>query len=129
MAIRLGNPRSALVAVSADMDRPMRVAALMAFAILVAHWLFILAFVVPRLGGLGFLRLHYTAAHGIDWVAGWQAIFTFPGIGLAAFFLNLGIAAALAKTSPVLGRIVLGAAVLVEIFLAIGGVLAVLLNG
>lgn len=129
MAIRIGNPRPVLVAASAEMDRPMRVAAVLAFAVLTAHWLFILAFVVPRLGGLSFLRLHYTAAHGIDWVAGWQAIFTFPGIGLAAFFVNLALAAALAKTNKSLGLIVLGAAVLIEIFLAAGGVLAVLLNG
>lgn len=129
MAIRIGNPRSLLVAVSAEMDRPMRVAAMTAFAVLAAHWLFILAFVVPRLGGLRFLRLHYTAAHGIDWVAEWQAIFTFPGIGLAAFFVNVAIATALARNNRSLGRIVLGTAVLVEVLLAAGGVLAVLLNG
>jgi hypothetical protein len=129
MAIRIGNPRSVLAAASAELDRPMRIAAAAAFAVLLAHWLFILAFVVPRLGGLGFLRLHYTAAHGIDWVAGWQAIFTFPGIGLAAFFVNVALAAALAKNHRALGRIVLGAAVLVEVLLAAGGVLAVLLNG
>lgn len=129
MAIRIGNPRSLLVAVSSEMDRPMRVAAVTAFAVLAAHWLFILAFVVPRLGGLSFLRLHYTAAHGIDWVAEWQAIFAFPGIGLAAFFVNVAIAAALARNNRSLGRIVLGTAVLVEVLLAAGGVLAVLLNG
>ena len=129
MAIRIGNPRSVLVAASAEMDRPMRAAAVTAFAVLVAHWLFILAFVVPRLGGLSFLRLHYTATHGIDWVAKWQAIFTFPGVGLAAFFVNVAIAAALARSNRSLGRIVLGAAVLIEILLAAGGVLAVLLNG
>jgi hypothetical protein len=129
MAIRIGNPRPLLVAASAEMDRPMRVAAVLSFVVLVAHWLFILAFVVPRLGSLSFLRLHYTAAHGIDWVASWEAIFTFPGIGLVVFFVDLAIAAALARTNPSLGRIVLGAAVLVQVILAVGGVLAVLLNG
>lgn len=129
MAIRMRNPRAAVATAYADMDRAMRVSAALAFAVLAAHWALVMAFVVPRIGTLRFLRLHYTASQGVDWVGEWYAIFTFPAIGLLAFFGNLAFATTLAKGNRQMGRMVLVATVLIELVLAAGGVIAVLLNG
>lgn len=122
-------PRALVAAADAGLDRAMRLTAAAAFAVLMVHWAFIVAFLVPRLGELRFLRLHYSAAQGIDWIGDWRAIFTFPGLGLAAFICNLGFSSALGRRDPVLGRMLMGATVVVEILLAVGGVIAVLLNG
>ncbi len=110
-------------------DRTARVVAVAAFAVLGAHWLFVLAFVIPRLGTLHFLRLHYAATSGVDWVDVWWYIFVFPVFGAAAFFANLAIAAALAKKHRVLGIAVLAATAGIEIALAAAGGVAILLNG
>ena len=107
----------------------MRIAAAGAFTVLMVHWAFIVAFIVPRLGSLRFLRLHYSAAQGIDWIDDWHAIFTFPALGLAAFFCNVAFAVVLAKRDPLLGRMLMAATVVVELMLAVGGIIAVLLNG
>ncbi|HTK04366.1 MAG TPA: hypothetical protein VL500_02185 [Candidatus Eisenbacteria bacterium] len=129
MDIRLLNPRALALSAQSGLDRTMRIAAAGAFMVLMVHWAFIVAFVVPRLGALRFLRLHYSAAQGIDWIDDWHAIFTFPALGLAAFFCNVAFAVVLAKRDRLLGRMMMFATVIVELLLAVGGVIAVLLNG
>jgi hypothetical protein len=117
---------------SADalLDRPMRVAVIAAFVILVLHWAVVIAFIYARLGTLDFLRLHYTAAEGVDWVDRWQSLLIFfPGFGFVVFFVNLTMACLLARRRKTLGRIILVATVIVEALLAVGGTIAVLLNG
>jgi hypothetical protein len=129
MAMGMKNPRTVLLEAYAEMDRMMRVTAALAFAVLAAHWALIMAFVTPRVGTLRFLRLHYSASQGVDWVGAWYAIFTFPAVGLMAFIGNVALAAALARGSRPLGKMVLVATVLIEAVLAAAGVIAVLLNG
>lgn len=129
MDILLKKPRAFAAAADAGLDRPMRLTAAAAFAVLMVHWAFIVAFVIPRLGELRFLRLHYSAAQGVDWIGDWRAIFTFPAIGLAAFFCNVVFASALGRRDRALGRMLMGGTVVVEVLLAVGGVIAVLLNG
>lgn len=129
MMFRMRNPREFVVTAYAGMDRVMRVAAVAAFGVLLAHWVLIVAFLLPRIGSLSFLRLHYTASQGIDWVDDWRAIFVFPAFGLVAFVCDFAFAAALARTRRQLGRMIIVGTVLVEIVVAVGGVIAVLLNG
>lgn len=106
----------------------MKAGTVLAFLILLGNWAVVVGFMVPRLGTVQFLRLHYTASQGVDWVAPWPAIFVFPVIGLLAFFVDLVIAVRAARVSRPLGAMTVGALLLVEAFLAVGGVLAVLLN-
>lgn len=123
------NPRELVVSAYAGMDRVMRAATVAAFGVLLAHWVLIVAFLLPRLGTLQFLRLHYTASQGIDWVDDWRSIFIFPAFGLVALVCDFAFAAALARTRRQLGRMIAVGTVLVEVVVAVGGVIAVLLNG
>lgn len=102
--------------------------AVAALAVLLGHWITVLWFVVPRLGTLDFLRLHYTAGLGIDWIDAWWYLFTYPVAGFLALIANVLLAALLAKRHPSLGLLVLSATLVVQVFLAVGGVIAVLLN-
>ncbi len=105
--------------------------ALLAFSlsVLVAHWVAIFAFVIPRLGTLEFLRLHYTAAIGVDWIGAWWMIFSFPVFGLLVYFVNLYFAGVLAKQHRSLAVVAHVSTALIETTLAFGGIAAVLLNG
>lgn len=97
-------------------------------SVLVAHWLAIFAFVIPRLGTLGFLRLHYTAAIGVDWIGSWWMVFSFPVFGLLVFFVNLSLENVLTRQHRSLAIVVHVSTALTEIALAFGGIAAVLLN-
>jgi hypothetical protein len=105
-----------------------RLWAAVGFAVLLLHWAFVLAFVAPRLGQLDFLKLHYTAQYGVDWIAAWQHIFVFPLFGLGAFFLNAWLAIRLYPRYRVFAEFVLQVTVLLEVTLAAAGVIAALLN-
>lgn len=110
------------------LDSRSRAFAVAAFAPLLVQWAFIVAFVWPRLGTLTYLRLHYTASRGVDWIDDWRMLFLFPLVGLVVWVLNLVLASRLASASHHLARLVLGVTVFVEALFAVGGVLAVLLN-
>ncbi len=97
--------------------------------ILVGHWVAVFFFVVPRLGTLEFLRLHYTARLGVDWIGQWWMIFSFPIFGLAVFFVNLYFADVLARQHRSLGFVAHTSTLLTEAALAFGGIAAILLNG
>lgn len=101
---------------------------ILAGATLMANWLIVIVFLLTRPGELGFLRLHYTAALGVDWVAEWWKLFIYPGSGLAAFFINGFFSGILAKKHRLFGSLLLGATAVIEIFLTVGAVMAVLLN-
>jgi hypothetical protein len=122
-------PWSITAGIDAGLDRASRILVAAASAILVLHWALVIAFVVPRLGTLTFLRLHYSAAQGVDWLGDWRALFVFPGIGAAALLVNVPLAASLGRTRRGLCRLVLTGTLVIEAFLAVGGTLAVLLNG
>jgi hypothetical protein len=114
----LGSPR----------DHAAVVPAVASLAALLGHWLAVLWFVVPRLGELDFLRLHYTAGLGIDWIGAWWLLFAYPVAGFGALLVNVFLAVALAARRRELGLLVLWTTFVIQIFLAIGGVIAVLLN-
>lgn len=97
--------------------------------VLVAHWIVVFAFVVPRLGTLEFLRLHYTATIGVDWIGAWWMIFSFPVFGLFVYFVNIYFANLLTKQHRSLAIVVHASTALTEMALAFGGIAAVLLNG
>lgn len=105
-----------------------KTAAIVAAAALMVQLALVFSFVVPRIGTLHFLRLHYTSAFGVDWIDLWWFLFAFPAAGFAVFFLNAAFAAAVSSKHPMLGSILAFATAFVEIALAIGGGLAVLLN-
>lgn len=86
-------------------------------------------FVFPRWGQLEFLRLHYTAALGIDWHGDWRYIMVFPGLAIVIFMLNGWLSGRLARRQRRLGLMSMALTAIIEIFIAIGGVIAVSLNG
>ncbi len=100
----------------------------LAAAALAANWLTVVVFLVGHSVSSGFLRLHYTAALGVDWVDVWWKIFLYPGAGLAAFFINGFFSGILTKKHRMFGSLMLGATAVVEVLLAIGAVLVVMLN-
>jgi hypothetical protein len=100
----------------------------LAAAALLINWLIVIVFLVTRPGELGFLRLHYTAALGVDWVAEWWKFFIYPGAGLAAFFINGFFSGILTKKHRLFGSLLLGATAVIELFLTIGAIMVALLN-
>ncbi len=88
----------------------------------------ILVFILPRIGKLGFLRLHYTVELGVDWAAEWWKLFVFPVVGILFFFINGFFSGILAKKHRMLGLITLGATAVIETILAGSGIIAVMLN-
>jgi len=109
--------------------RKAELAAVLSLVILLMHWSFLLWFSISRLGTLDFLRLHYTAALGVDWIDVWWKLFVFPGFGLATFSVNAILSGRLARSHRLLGLIIMWTTVFLEVVFAVGGVMAVLLNG
>ena len=110
-------------------SRKAEILATTAMSVLLVHWLLVLWFTVARLGSLGFLRLHYTAALGVDWIDSWWKIFMFPGFGLAVFLVNGLLAGALSKSHRQFGPLLMGVTIFLQVIFAMGGVMAILLNG
>lgn len=96
--------------------------------VLSAHLGVILLFIIPRRADLGFLRLHYTVALGVDWVAEWWKLFVFPAMGAGIFLLNAVFSGMLSATHRTLGLVMLSATATLELALMGGGLMAVLLN-
>jgi hypothetical protein len=109
-------------------DRSSRIAAVVAASALVLNWAAVITFLVPRAGRLKFLKLHYTAALGVDWVGEWWKLFVFPVLGCAIFFVNGAFSGILARKHRLLGLSILFSTAVIEILLAGGGVTAILLN-
>lgn len=109
-------------------QRAARIAAWFSLAVLALHWALIVQFVAVRAGALSFLRLHYTAALGVDWVGSWWLIFTFPLFGLATFVVNLRLAGSLSRVRPAFGTIMMVATALLQLLFAAAGSIAILLN-
>ena len=102
---------------------------LVAGVLLALNLAFVLAFLFPRFGQLDFLRLHYTAELGVDWVAEWWKIFIFPCLGLMVFFSNALFSGILARRHRMYGNLVWTATVLVEAMLAAASFLVIRING
>jgi len=98
-------------------------------ALLALDLVLVLAFLIPRFGRLDFLRLHYTADLGVDWVAEWWKIFIFPGLGVMVFFSNAFFSGILARRHRMYGNLVWTATVVVEAMLAAASILVIRING
>lgn len=85
-------------------------------------------FLLPRQSELKFLRLHYLADLGVDWIDVWWKILIFPIIGAVFFFINGYFSGTLAARRREFGALVLGATAVVEILLLVGSLIAVMLN-
>ena len=103
-------------------------AASFSFGVLLSHLVLVLSFVIPRWGQLEFLRLHYTAALGVDWIGPWWQISVFPAFGLLVFLVNGLLAGWLASRRPPMTAFILGSTAVLQVILVGGGFLAVLLN-
>ena len=123
------SPTSSYGAVFAALDRFAKVCSVLAVLPIVLLWGLTVAFVLPRGGQLDFLRLHYIAGRGVDWVGDWRMLFVFPVLGTVIWVVNRLLAARLARTSHELARLVMAVTVVIEACIATGGTLAVLLNG
>jgi hypothetical protein len=89
----------------------------------------VVVFVVRRWGDLGFLRLHYTVALGIDWIADWRYLFVYPGLALLVFGVNSWVTGRLARRSRRLSRLQMVFTALLLALITVGTVLIVSLNG
>ncbi len=85
-------------------------------------------FLVSRAGSLSFLRLHYTAGTGVDWIAPWWQIALFPAAGVAFFLINGGLSGLLARRHRGFGSTIMFVTGAVETVLAGAALTAVLLN-
>ena len=99
------------------------------FLVCLANIVLVVVFIIPRWGDLGFLRLHYTVALGVDWVDDWRYIFVFPALAVVIFVLNGWMAGRLSVLHRRLGTMLLGLTMIIEIFIAVGGAIAISLNG
>ncbi|MBN1585087.1 hypothetical protein JW899_01835 [Candidatus Uhrbacteria bacterium] len=100
----------------------------LSFLLCLANAVLVFVFLVSRWGHLGFLRLHYTAALGIDWVDGWRWMLVFPGLAVLFFSANGYLSGYLARRHHRLGLMMSGLTVLVLAAVLAGGALAVSLN-
>lgn len=105
-----------------------RVVSVFSLLTLACVWALTLSFIVPRLGSLTFLRLHYSAAFGVDWIDRWQYLLIFPALGLAVFVVNGYFAGILGRRHRSLGLAMHLATLVVEVLIAAGTLIAVLLN-
>jgi len=126
---RAPEPRSLISRWLNTLDKPMKWAISVSLLALIVHWGIVAAFVIPRLGQLGFLRLHYTARQGVDWVDVWYVILIFPTVATLTLIVNTFVAARFALRNKSLGRLLLVITAMIEILMTVGGVLVVLLNG
>jgi hypothetical protein len=108
--------------------RTSKVAAILGLAVLALHWAVMAAFIVPRLGSLGYVRLHYTATLGVDWVGQWWKLFTFPIAGTVIAFVNALLSGMLIKSTPRGDIVIHCTTALLQIMLATAGIMALLLN-
>jgi len=110
-------------------SRAVEIMASVAMGVLAVHWLLVMWFTLFRLGSLQFLRLHYTASLGVDWIGAWWMIFIFPAFGLVLFFVNASFAGAMSKRYRLFSPVIMSLTVFLEVVTAIGGIAALLLNG
>lgn len=110
------------------LDRALRPWFIAALAVCLAHWAGLLAFLTTRLGDLDFLRLHYTAEFGIDWLGAWYLIFTYPAAGLAILVINAWMTLRLQATYRGLASVVAVATLAMQVAIAAAGTIAVILN-
>ncbi|OGL74016.1 hypothetical protein A3C96_00660 [Candidatus Uhrbacteria bacterium RIFCSPHIGHO2_02_FULL_60_10] len=92
------------------------------------HAVLVGGFVLVRLRGLNFVRLHYTATLGVDWVDAWWNALLFPCLGLAFMFVNGFFSGLLARRHRQYGVTIAFLTLIIESVLASGGVMAILLN-
>lgn len=109
-------------------DRTIFFCTIIAGVVLLAHIGAMAAFLVPRLGRLDFLRLHYTASLGIDWVGEWWNIVVYPAVGLVIFFLNGYVTGRLALQHRLLGLVMVVMTLALECAVGAAGLLAIALN-
>ncbi len=109
-------------------DTGQAVLVILALIVLLAHAGTVAAFLVVRGIGLQNLRLHYTAALGVDWVDAWWKMLTFPLFGLAAFFVNGFFSGILAKRHRLYAVTLMYLTLVLQVMLAGGGISAILLN-
>ena len=110
-------------------DRVSKIAAIVGLVVLAAHWGLVFAFIVPRLGTLGFVRLHHTATLGVDWIGEWWKLFVFPIAGCAAFFVNALLSGILTRRTVRAAPVIHVTTACLQVLLATAGVIALLLNG
>jgi hypothetical protein len=110
-------------------NRPVEILAAVAVGMLAVHWMLVMWFVMSRLGTLRFLRLHYTATLGVDWIDSWWMIFAFPVFGLVVFVVNGLFSGALSAKFRSSALVLMSVTIFLEAVAAVGGVMAMLLNG
>lgn len=74
------------------------------------------------------LVLHYSVYFGIDLIGQWYELYLMPIVGSFILLINFILFLAFYKKQVMAGYLLAGAALLVEIFLLIGGYLMIMVN-
>ena len=109
-------------------DRSIFICLAIALFFLLVHISLMVAFLLPRWGRLDFLRLHYTASLGIDWIGEWWNLLWYPGFGVGIFFINGYFSGRLALHHRLLGLVIAILTMLLECMVMVAGIMAILLN-
>jgi hypothetical protein len=92
------------------------------------HTALVLFFVWQRIGELDFLRLHYTAQLGVDWIDAWWYIFVFPALGWMTLVVNMPLGLLFHRYHAGYSGMMAVATLMIEIGLLAAGIFALLLN-
>ncbi len=96
--------------------------------IIVATSLFFLWRILPEGWRSGVITMHYTIYLGIDDVRSWPWAFAIPGFALGAVALDIVMALALFKSSPLASRTLLSVALVAALLWASGSFFLTLVN-
>ena len=77
-------------------------------------WLFLIIKIKPS---VNWIPLHYNVYFGIDFLGPWVYIFVYPFLGLLIIFINSFISIKLLILEPILAKILIWSALLVQIII------------
>jgi hypothetical protein len=82
----------------------------------------------PDIYGRPVVPLHYNIHYGVDWTGAWWQIFLLPGMGVAFFVVNTGIALFFVRRNLMLTSVALCATAILALLLFAAMVFVVSLN-
>jgi hypothetical protein len=109
-------------------DRLIRYATLLAIILHLSQWVLIFVKLMPMVGSIDYLSLHYNIYFGVDLIGSWKRVFVFPAAGLIFLVLNAFIAAGLYKKEKFLSYILFLCSPLINAGILVALVLIILLN-
>jgi len=72
------------------------------------------------------IPLHYNIFFGVDLMGGYTKVYTLPGIGILILLFNLVLSFSLYKKERLASYLLIGIAVLIQVFLILSGITVIL---